>query len=65
MSDLSWSMYLLSGTKVGLQKDLEHVQRRFTKRLFGLGDMSYVERLAHLYLDTLVDRRNHADFCNC
>ena len=24
--------------------------------------MSYVERLAHLYLDTLVDRRNNADF---
>ena len=42
-------------------KDLERVQRRFTKRLFGLGDLSYVERLAHLHLDTLVDRRNHAD----
>ena len=46
---------------VGLQKDLERVQRRFTKKLFGLGDMSYVKRLAHLHLNTLVYRCNHAD----
>ena len=46
-------------TTVVLQKDLERVQCRFTIRHFGLGDMSYVERLAHLHSDTLVDRRNH------
>ena len=48
-------------TTIGLQNDLERVQRRFTKRLRGLGDMSYVERLTHLRLDTLLDRRNHVD----
>ena len=50
-----------NSTKIGLQNDLERVQRRFTKRLRELGDMSYVDRLKHLYLDTLLDRRNHAD----
>ena len=48
-------------TTVGMQKYFERVQRCFTKRLFRLGDMSYDERLEHLYLDTLVERRNHAD----
>ena len=48
-------------TTVGLQKDLERVQRRFTKRLFVLGDTSFVERLVHLHLNTLDDRRNHTD----
>ena len=48
-------------TMIGLQNNLERVQRRFTKRLRGLSDRSYVERLTHLHLITLLDRHNHAD----
>jgi len=40
----------------GLKKDihrLEAVQRRFTKRLAGLHNMSYWDRLDYLNLDSL------------
>ena len=40
---------------------LEGVQRHFTKRIPGLRNMSYEERLAHLDLDTLECRRLKAD----
>ena len=49
-------------TTVGLQKDLERVKRYFTKGSLGWVVLSYDERLAHLNLDTLVDRRNRVDF---
>jgi len=44
----------------GLVRDvtlIEQVQRRFTKRLRGLRNISYAERLKLLNLDTLGDRR--------
>ncbi len=40
---------------------LESVQRRFTKRLYGLGSLSYPERLVALNLEPLELRRLHAD----
>jgi len=52
-----------------LKKDIvsiEKVQRRFTKRLPGLKNLTYQERLNHLNLYSLELRRLHADlvmFC--
>ena len=46
---------------VGLENDLEKVQRRFTKRLYSLHLMPYEARLAHLRLPTLRSRRSRAD----
>jgi len=40
---------------------VEKVQRKFTKRLPGYGDLSYVERRAKLNLKTLQLRRLHYD----
>ena len=46
---------------VGLDNDIEKVQRRFTKRLYNLHLMPYEARLAHLHLPTLRLRRSRAD----
>ena len=46
---------------VGLDNDLEKVQRRFTKRLYSLHLMPYKARLAHSHLPTLRSRRSRAD----
>jgi len=49
----------------GFKKDihrLEAVQRRFTKRLAGLHNMSYWDRLDYLNLDSLYNRRIKSDF---
>ena len=42
-------------------KDIEDVQRRFTKRLPGLKKLSYEDRLKNLNMSTLESRRNLAD----
>jgi len=44
---------------------VEHVQRRFTKRLQGLRDLSYTERLRLLNLQSLEVRRLYFDLILC
>lgn len=51
-----WSPYLLQYINM-----VENVQRRFTKRIPGLSDMSYRQRLDSLSLQTLETRRLHYD----
>ena len=51
-----------------LKKDIvsiEKVQRRYTKRLPGLKNLRYQERLKHLSLSSLELRRLHADLVMC
>jgi hypothetical protein len=47
-----WSPFL----KKDIEK-IEKVQRYYTKRLLGLQDLSYLERLSELDLETLEERR--------
>jgi hypothetical protein len=51
-----WSPYLIKDIL-----KIESIQRRFTKRLRGLSDLSYKERLTVLGLDTLELRRLRSD----
>ena len=44
---------------------LERVQRSFTKRIPGCSNLSYIERLSHLNLHTLEQRRLFADLIMC
>jgi len=44
---------------------VEKVQRRFTKRLHGLRNLSYCDRLTKLGLCTLELRRLHLDLLYC
>jgi len=44
---------------------VEQVQRRFTKRLHGLRDLPYTERLTLLNLHSLELRRLHFDLIMC
>ena len=44
---------------------LERVQRSFTKRIPGCSHLSYIERLLHLNLHTLEQRRLFADLIMC
>ena len=44
---------------------IEKVQRRFTKRLFGLKDLTYKERLVRLNLPSLELRRLYLDLILC
>ena len=44
---------------------IENVQRRATKQVPGLGEMSYEERLRKLGLPTLVYRRMRGDAIEC
>jgi len=44
---------------------VEKVQRRFTKRLRGLRNLSYCDRLTKLGLCTLEQRRLHLDLLYC
>jgi len=45
--------------------NIEKVQRRFTKRLHGLKDLSYAERLQCLNIPSLELRRLHLDLLFC
>jgi hypothetical protein len=52
----------------GLQKDIkeiENVQRKITKSIQGLQEMSYAERLQTLNLPSLQNRRNYFDLLEC
>jgi len=51
-----WNPYLIKDIKA-----LEGVQRRFTKRLPGIGKLTYHQRLSILELDSLELRRVRAD----
>jgi hypothetical protein len=51
-----WSPHLL-----GCIKQIESVQRKFTKRLYGLTNISYEGRLALLHIDSLEIRRLRFD----
>jgi hypothetical protein len=44
---------------------IEHVQRSFTKRLFGLKNLTYIDRSKQLEIDTLEHRRLIYDLCTC
>ena len=44
---------------------IEHVQRSFTKRLFCLKNLTYIDRLKQLEIDTLERRRLIYDLCTC
>jgi ribonuclease P/MRP protein subunit RPP40 len=44
-----------------LERDIERVQRRLTKRMHGLQLMSYTDRLNFLHLDSLAARRQRID----
>jgi len=51
--------------KVGDISSIEKVQRRFTKRLPGLKNLTYKQRLVATNLDTLELRRLRADLVVC
>jgi hypothetical protein len=52
---------LWSPISVGNTLAVERVQRRFTKRLLGMRELSYADRLRHLQLPTLSQRRMYLD----
>jgi len=55
-----WSPYLKQDIL-----SIENVQRRFTKRLRGLGDVAYADRLKHLGIPSLELRRLQFDLVFC
>ena len=60
-SILEFNCCVWSPCDIGLIKQLENVQKRFTKRIPGLTNFSYSERLNRLNQPTLEIRRLHAD----
>ena len=58
---LEYGSCVWSPTAVGMIDKLESVQRRFTKRIHGLQELSYRERLRLLNLDSLECRRLRFD----
>ena len=48
-------------TQVGLRREVEYVQRRFTKKMRNLQYFSFEERCKRLHLATLEHRRHQAD----
>ena len=53
-----WSPYKLKEIR-----KVEAVQRRFTKKIFGLSNLSYAKRLKLLKSETLEARRVRSDLC--
>src|SRR5260221_3268848 len=62
---LEFSSTVWSPSYIGFINLIEGVQRRFTKRLFGLFDFSYGDRLILLKLHTLEHRRLLLDLHMC
>jgi len=60
-----WSPSLKHGLFTPCLKDIEKVQRRFTKRLPGLKHTSYNERLCYFGLPSLELRRLYFDLIYC
>ena len=54
---LEYNTFIWSPSDVGCIRKLESVQRRFTKRIYSMSDMSYEDRLTALGLETLEYRR--------
>ena len=52
-------------TQIGLIETIEKVQRTFTKRLPGLSNLSYEDRLKTLQMQTLEHRRLQYDLHTC
>ena len=51
----------VSPTELGLRAQLERIQRRFTRRLFGQGSPDYETRLCELGVISLAARRDYID----
>jgi hypothetical protein len=60
---LEYNTCVWSPHKIGEITQLENVQRRYTKRIHGLHDLSYAERLKALGLRSLEYRRIIFDLC--
>jgi len=58
---LEFASSVWSPSKIHLINKLESVQKRFTKRLYGLSNMSYDARLTFLKLESLKLRRHKSD----
>jgi hypothetical protein len=60
---LEYNTCVWSPHKIGEITQLENVQRRYTKRIHGLNDLTYAERLKALGLKSLEYRRIIFDLC--
>ncbi len=60
---LEYASSIWSPSYVGLIDEIEAVQRRFTKKLGGLENLSYSDRLDILGIKSLAYRRLYADLC--
>ena len=58
---LEYASVVFSPHHISLIDLIENVQRRFTKRLYGMHDICYVDRLKLCNLELLELRRMHAD----
>ena len=58
---LDYASTIWNPSNVGLARDIESVQRRYTKRLPQLRSLPYEARLEHLQLSTLEAHRKRAD----
>ena len=58
---VEYALSLWNPTQVGLRREVEYVQRRFTKKMRNLQHFSYDERCKRFHLATLEHRRNQAD----
>ena len=58
---LEFNTCVWSPCDIGLINQIEKVQKRFTKRIPGLTNFSYANRLKKLNQETLETRRLHAD----
>ena len=60
-SHLDYAISIWSPCKQKYKDAIEYVQRRATKRLLGMKNIPYEERLQRLKLPTLAYRRTHGD----
>ena len=58
---LEYANVVFSPHHISLIDLIENVQRRFTKRLYGMHNICYVDRLHLCNLELLEVRRMHAD----
>ena len=57
-----WNPYLKKDIE---RKEIEHVQRKITKRISGLDQLTYIERLQSLHLPKLDTRRTYFELLEC